>query len=95
MNETGDGGRSKTNGPIKSLKEAAAYLLCVTGWRFTSLIRLSTYQPQVFGFATPPPSLSVSAAKESKRRQMTQPEKHTIEPNSVKLVCSLMTCAAL
>lgn len=31
MNETGDGGRSKTNGPIKSLEEAAACLLCVTG----------------------------------------------------------------
>lgn len=31
MDGSGDGGRSKTNGPIKSLKEAEAYLLCVTG----------------------------------------------------------------
>lgn len=37
-------GRSKTNGPIKSFKGAAIYLLCVTGWRFTSLIRPGTYQ---------------------------------------------------
>lgn len=41
-------GRSKTNGPIKSFKGAAIYLLCVTGWRFTSLIRPGTYQHCVF-----------------------------------------------
>lgn len=33
-----DCGRSKTNGPLKSVKGAAVYLLCVTAGRLTSLI---------------------------------------------------------
>lgn len=51
-------GRSKTNGPIKSFKGAAIYLLCVTGWRFTSLIRPGTYQHCFFFPSCSPTSLS-------------------------------------
>lgn len=69
MSQRGKGagcGRSKTNGPIKSFKGAAIYLSCVTGWRFTSLIRAGTYQLCFLAFQQASPiQLIVSGIREA------------------------------
>lgn len=68
-------GRLKTNGPIKSLKEAAIYLLCVTEWKFTSLIRPGSYQ-HFFSYLLPSNKLLFSVNCVCSKRK-PEPERRT------------------